>query len=207
MRVVIDWDGTVTEDDTLSMALRRFVPPATLEPLTKRLDVALAAGQMTLQEVMNAEFGALTAPLDAVVDFIVEHARVRAGFADFVRRFDPLILSTSFHETIEPILSREGVSATVRAGRVVAGPGGWRIRWMSAELCASCGECCKRSMLPTGPFVYVGDGYSDRCAAVAGTRIFARDGLARYLDQHRVAYEPFDNFHDVTSALNLQRNA
>lgn len=69
-KVVIDWDGTVTEEDTLSSALRHFVPPATLDPLTKRVDAALAAGHMTLQEVMDAEFSTMTAPVDAVVEFI-----------------------------------------------------------------------------------------------------------------------------------------
>ena len=51
------------------------------------------------------------------------------------------------------------------------------------------------------PFVYVGDGYSDRCAALAAERIFARDGLARHLDAQGVAYEPFDDLHDVAAAL------
>jgi 2-hydroxy-3-keto-5-methylthiopentenyl-1-phosphate phosphatase len=182
-KVVIDWDGTVTEEDTLSLVLRHFVPAATLERLTARVDTALAAGRMTLQEVMDAEFSSMTVPVETVVDYIVEHARVRPGFADFVKAFNPLILSTSFHETIEPILAREGVIATVRAGRIAATPDGWRIRWMSTDLCTICGERCKRSLLPAGAFIYVGDGYSDRCAALAASRIFARDGLARYLDK------------------------
>ena len=52
-----------------------------------------------------------------------------------------------------------------------------------------------------GEVVYVGDGYSDRCAAQAADRIFARDGLARYLDEQGVAYELFDDLHDVARAL------
>jgi 2-hydroxy-3-keto-5-methylthiopentenyl-1-phosphate phosphatase len=200
-KVVIDWDGTVTEDDTLSAVLRHFVPAATLEPLTKRVDAELAAGRMSLQEVMHTEFSTLDAPVDAVVTYVLENARVRPGFADFVRSFNPLILSTSFHETIEPVLAREGVTATVRAGRVTASPDGWKIRWMSTEVCTRCGERCKRSLLPPEPFIYVGDGYSDRCAALGATRIFARDGRARYLDRLSVAYETFTDFRDLAAAL------
>ena len=46
-----------------------------------------------------------------------------------------------------------------------------------------------------GEVVYVGDGYSDRCARARG-RPGLRDGaaLARYLDEQGVAYEPFDDF-------------
>jgi hypothetical protein len=99
VKVVIDWDGTVTEDDTLSMALRRFVPAATLDPLTKRLDAALAAGQMTLQEVMNAEFGSLTAPLDAVVVFLLVHPGGWPRLAGVWERGDPQKKRKSFDFT------------------------------------------------------------------------------------------------------------
>ena len=49
-----------------------------------------------------------------------------------------------------------------------------------------CGDACKRSGLPEPPFVYVGDGYSDHCPALAAERIFASDGLARYLYERAV---------------------
>jgi 2-hydroxy-3-keto-5-methylthiopentenyl-1-phosphate phosphatase len=39
------------------------------------------------------------------------------------------------------------------------------------------------------------------CAALVADRIFARDGLARHLDARGVAYEPFDDLHDVAGAL------
>jgi 2-hydroxy-3-keto-5-methylthiopentenyl-1-phosphate phosphatase len=49
--------------------------------------------------------------------------------------------------------------------------------------------------------VFVGDGYSDRCAALAADRVFARDGLARYLTDAGVSYEPFSDLDDVAAAL------
>jgi 2-hydroxy-3-keto-5-methylthiopentenyl-1-phosphate phosphatase len=65
-----------------------------------------------------------------------------------------------------------------------------------------CGEPCKRAdVADLGGFVYVGDGFSDRCVAEAASRVFARDGLARYLDEKGVPYEPFDDFYDVDRAL------
>ena len=51
------------------------------------------------------------------------------------------------------------------------------------------------------PVAYVGDGYSDRCAALAAYRRFARRGLARYLDREGVDYIPFDDFYDVDAGL------
>jgi 2-hydroxy-3-keto-5-methylthiopentenyl-1-phosphate phosphatase len=201
LQVVVDWDGTVTERDSLVLVLRRFLAPGVFEPLMAEVDSKLAARTLTHRAVMEREFSMMTAPLGDVVAYLLEHARVRPGFAEFVNRFDPLILSSSFHETIEPILAREGVKARVQANHVEARPDGWRIRWVSDSECDTCGEACKRNALPSGPFVYVGDGYSDRCAALAADRIFACDTLARYLDDQHVRYEPFTDFIALGASL------
>lgn len=202
MQIVVDWDGTATERDSLLLILEHFLPPALFATLESEVDAGLAARTMTHREVMEREWDAMTAPLNAIVAFVVERVRLRRGFAAFVARFDPLILSSSFYETIQPVLARDGVVARVRANHLIAIPGGgWQIDWESDAACDVCGEACKRASLPRGPFVYVGDGYSDRCAAPAAGRIFARDRLARYLDEQGVAYEPFDDFDQVANAL------
>lgn len=199
--LVLDWDGTCTERDTLLLAVERFGDPS----LEAGLDAALAAGTATHREVMETELASVRATLDEVVTYVVEHARVRPGLRELVDRYDPLILSSSFHETIEPVLAREGIRARLRANRVEARPDGWRILWESDSDCATCGQACKRGSLPDGDVVYVGDGYSDRCAALAATRVFARDGLARHFDEHGVPYEPFETLEDVAAALDARR--
>ena len=78
-----------------------------------------------------------------------------------------------------------------------------RLRGFRHEgLCPVCGDRCKRRSLPDErPIVFVGDGWSDRCASLAVDRVFARTGLAAYLDEQGVLYERYDTFHDVTAAL------
>jgi 2-hydroxy-3-keto-5-methylthiopentenyl-1-phosphate phosphatase len=128
--------------------------------------------------------------------------RVRAGFAELAEAHDPLIVSSGFRELIEPILEREGLELELVANEVDARPDGWRARFRESESCAVCGQPCKRADLSSQDgFVYVGDGYSDRCVALAADRVFARDGLARYLDSRGVAYEGFEDFYDVARAL------
>ena len=87
------------------------------------------------------------------------------------------------------------------ANRVEPRPGGWRVSLRDGAVCDTCGEGCKRAALPPGEVVYVGDGYSDRCAALAASRVFARDGLAAYLDEQGVDYTRFDSLEDVVAAL------
>ncbi len=151
---------------------------------------------------MEMQIATITAPLDEAVAFLLVEAEVRAGFRELAARFDPLVLSSGFHETIAPILAREGVAVDVRANRLDPRPDGWRILWDDDTPCPVCGDLCKRRALPAErPLVYVGDGYSDRCAALAADRVFARRELADYLDSRDVPYEPFETFDDVAAAL------
>ncbi len=116
-------------------------------------------------------------------------------------------MSSGFRELIEPILDREGIELEVVANRLDPRPDGWRALFRDAVTCDVCGEPCKRADIAgLGEFAYVGDGFSDRCVALAASRVFARDGLAVYLDRQGVAYERFDDFHDVGRALETQRS-
>ena len=84
------------------------------------------------------------------------------------------------------------------ANSVEADPSGWRAVFPPARRCDVCGEECKRSAVAhLRHFTYVGDGVSDRCVALAAGRVFARAGLARYLDGLGVPYVPFDDLRDV----------
>jgi 2-hydroxy-3-keto-5-methylthiopentenyl-1-phosphate phosphatase len=56
--------------------------------------------------------------------------------------------------------------------------------------------------LPSGvEVVYAGDGHSDRCVSLAADRVFATDGLARWLDEQGVPYRPLTDFHALAAEL------
>jgi len=199
VRIVLDWDGTVTERDTLDLVLSEFGDAAVYE----RAEAELEAGTMTLNEVIATEFAVVAAPLEEVVDYVVEHARVRPGFAELARARRPLVVSSGFRELIEPVLEREGVLGEVelRANTVEARPDGWRVHFRVSETCIECGEACKRADLPAGTVVYAGDGHSDYCASLAANRIFATGGLARWLERRGVGFTPLTDFRALASEL------
>ncbi len=197
MRLIVDWDGTVTVRDSQWMLLDRFGDRTIFAATEDALGTTL-----TFRAVMERQLATVRVPLPEAVAFLVDEVEVRAGFAALVERFAPLVLSSGFVETIEPILAREGVEVELAANRVEARPGGWRIRWADETPCPVCGDLCKRRMLPPErPLAYVGDGYSDRCAALAADRVFATRALAEYLRREGVPFEPFETFDDVRSAL------
>ena len=195
MRLVVDWDGTITVRDSLVQVIHEFGDPALLAELEPRVGVDL-----TLHEEIALEFRAITTPLDQVVAWVIEHVEVRPGLHELAA-LEPLVISAGFHELIEPVLQREGVRLEVLANRVDVRPDGWVVQFRDEAACATCGEPCKRGSLAGEPYVYVGDGYSDRCAALAADRVFARAALARHLDGLGVAYETFDDLNDVVAAL------
>jgi 2-hydroxy-3-keto-5-methylthiopentenyl-1-phosphate phosphatase len=197
MRLVLDWDGTVTDGDGLHLVLLEFGDEEIYEAHEARL-----GRELTLHEVIAGEFRTVRAPLEAVVAWVVDNVRLRPGFRELALEHDPLVVSSGFHELIEPLLEREGLELEVRANRLDARQDGWRVLFRNDEPCPICGQPCKRAdVAGLDGFVYVGDGFSDRCVAEAASHVFARDGLARYLDEKGVAFEPFDDFYDVARAL------
>jgi 2-hydroxy-3-keto-5-methylthiopentenyl-1-phosphate phosphatase len=204
--LVLDFDGTVTEEDLLDVVASRFGDAE----VYRAVEDALQAGELPLKEVITREFRPVTKPVDEVVAWALRNVRVRPGLRELValaqgRGWQVLVISSGFHELIEPILALEGVSVEVHANRLDPRPGGWIVLWSYDDGCPECGESCKRSTLAQlargKEIVYVGDGYSDRCAAQAADRVFATRGLARYLGERGIGYEPFADFHDVATAL------
>ena len=68
LRLFVDWDGTVTVQDSLVQVIHEFGDPAILAELEPRVGVDL-----TLHEEIALEFAAVTAPLDEVVDWVLEN--------------------------------------------------------------------------------------------------------------------------------------
>ncbi|HET9461578.1 MAG TPA: haloacid dehalogenase-like hydrolase [Gaiellaceae bacterium] len=197
MELLIDWDGTVTEGDTLHAAIEEFGDRDVFIEMESEI-----GRQLTLQEVIAVEMATICAPLDEVVAFLVRNIPLRPGFAELVVQRDPVVISMGFHELIEPLLARDGIHVRVVANRLDPQPDGWRAIFRAQSVCDVCGEPCKRSdVAGLGDFVYVGDGYSDRCVARVASRVFARDGLAAHLASNRIPFEPFEDFHGIEHSL------
>lgn len=212
MLVICDFDGTVTARDTNSFLASRFARAA-----RAALEGKLASRELSVRDVLAAEFEPISAPLEELVA-ATDEVPVRPGFERMVdavraRGGDVVLLSSGFRQLIEPILAREGLLELVElhANDIRFEGGRGRITWRDLPMCALCGEHCKRHEVGLlragggGPLheqvVFVGDGFSDRCGAEAADRIFARDSLAGWLDAQGVAHETWGDFDDVRGAL------
>jgi HAD superfamily phosphoserine phosphatase-like hydrolase len=204
--IVVDFDGTITERDTLDDVLERYAPEA-----YEQAEAGLAAGRLTLRECMEQEFAPVCGDPGTIIAEAVAAAVVRPGFAEFVQAAEAVghrvvVVSGGFESIIRHVLEREDAGhLPVFAHEARFTPQGTTVEFRHWDDCAACGEECKRSIvagLRNGDeVVYIGDGYSDRCAALVADRRFARRFLARDLDKAGVEYTPFDDFHTVREAL------
>jgi HAD superfamily phosphoserine phosphatase-like hydrolase len=197
MTLILDWDGTVTVDDTLILALREFGD----WQIYLDAAAALRRGEITLHEEIRRDAESIRTPIEEVVGWLRENLEVRPGFHELAEAYRPVIVSSNFRQLIEPILEREGVELEVRANNVEWEPGGWRATFRNGDTCGNCGEPCKRADLPEGEVLYAGDGHSDYCASLAAGRVFATGSLAGWLERRGVAFTPLTDFYRLASEL------
>jgi 2-hydroxy-3-keto-5-methylthiopentenyl-1-phosphate phosphatase len=214
MLIISDFDGTVTARDTNSTLARRFAPAA-----QERVEGKLATRELTIRDVLGAEYEAMTAGLDAIVEAALE-IPFRAGFGEFVDAVEGagarlVLLSGGFTQVIEPMLADKGFLGRVPlvANDIEFDESGGRVTWRELPVCDLCGEECKRHDVATlraqhaqfnDTVVFIGDGFSDRCGAETADIVFARDNLAAYLDERELPYRPWDDFFDIAHSLDLE---
>lgn len=204
--IVVDFDGTVTERDSLELVVHEFGDRRVRRAVEQQL-----GGALTLNEVIALQYGTLSEPLGVVSEWLVTHSRFRPGFGELVRlagrRAWPLwIVSSGVGELIGPLLAREGLSdVPVIANSLAGEPPPWAVSFRDPEPCPVCHEACKRRTVARlredSEVVYIGDGFSDGCAAESADLVFARRRLAAYLQERGVPFEPFDDFVPIVRRL------
>ena len=195
MQLVLDWDGTCTARDSLVAAIHDLGDPSVY-------DGAFQDKFGSYGEALAAEVATLRVSPEEAAAWAVANVELRPGLHELIARYHPVIVSSGLPQLIRPVLEREGIDVELRSNDAVPSADGWRVVFRDEGVCPVCGDKCKRRSLPDGrPLVFVGDGWSDRCASLAADRVFARTGLAAYLDEQGVPYEPYETLLDVAAAL------
>ena len=208
--VCVDYDGTITERDLLQEIALEFGDAEAVAGLGRELN----EGRITLRDEIVGEYATVRAALDEVLAWTAERTRVRAGFTEFVELaraegWRLVVVSSGFHELIDPMLAAAGIQVEVVANHVDPRSDGWVVDWRYGDACPVCGQSCKRATVAAlaegSELVYIGDGYSDRCAGESADRVFATGGLATHLESKRISYEGFRDFFAVSVALASSR--
>src|SRR5438093_378059 len=130
LHVFCDFDGTITEPDTLCFLTERLGAGPEHYRETGRL---LRAGALSLREAVARDVGTIRTPFAEAAALLRAHVTVDAGFTPFARwcaaNHVPLtILSGGFEEIVELLLRPTGAPVhDVRANRFR--PGTWECRF------------------------------------------------------------------------------
>jgi HAD superfamily phosphoserine phosphatase-like hydrolase len=176
--------------------------------LVRRWNAGLLGGRDCLAEecelarATREEVEAFCEPmrLDPAFGAVTERAR-RLGW-------DVAILSDGLEFYIRRILAREGFpDLPVRANGIRFEEGA-RLVPDFPHFEGGCGRCgaCKGTEIARrkalGQTVwFAGDGVSDRCAAPAADRLFARRDLARFATERGIPFSPFDSLADLLAQM------
>jgi 2,3-diketo-5-methylthio-1-phosphopentane phosphatase len=205
MRIICDFDGTITRQDTTDLVLERLA-----DRRWALLQDAWLAGKLSGADCMTGQIalvGGSQADLDAVLDSV----QLDPGFAAFVAwceamNFPVSIVSDGVDRFIDRILTRAGLDqVTATANRLEGQPGAWRLElpWREAGCSAGSGVCKCAVSAGGPPMVYIGDGRSDFCVSAKADILFAKGALADHCAALGRSYYPFDTFHDVRRRLTM----
>lgn len=117
------------------------------------------------------------------------------------------IISDGFIEYIEPILDKYGISEIkVFANKLEFNNIVEPIFPFASESCNCNCASCKRNIIlthsaPEEIIIYIGDGYSDYCAAQHSDIVFAKKNLAAFCNSNKIPHYPFKNFFEIYNTL------
>jgi 2-hydroxy-3-keto-5-methylthiopentenyl-1-phosphate phosphatase len=202
--VFLDFDGTLTVADTGVHLLERL---AADRPWAE-LDDLYASGAIGSRECLEREWellphdeellreAARQVPLDPAAEALIDD--LRAAGAEVV------VVSDGFGFYAEEVCARLGVPLLTNA----VDWGTSSLQFPNLDRCCPCSSCgtCKQAPIKDASrrgrlTVFVGDGISDRKAALLADVLFAKGRLAEWCEFGGVDHVRFDSLAEVHAAL------
>lgn len=207
--IFCDFDGTVATEDVGYRLFHHFSGGKNDELIPD-----WKAGRLSSRDILTREATMVQATPKELFTFL-DSMELDLGFPDFVRlaranAVTPVILSEGLDFYIDYLLKRFGFGdLPIIANRGHLEDNGIRIEFPHRnQNCRTCGSCkgerideLRRRAASNGAVVFIGDGFSDICAASGAQILFAKKDLAEHCRTRGIDYIEYDNFFDVTSEL------
>jgi 2-hydroxy-3-keto-5-methylthiopentenyl-1-phosphate phosphatase len=201
--VFLDFDGTMTVVDSGVHLLQRLGDSSWLP-----IDELYAAGAIGSRECLEREWELLPhdEPVlrEAVRDVALDPGAERLVSDLRDRGAEVTVVSDGFGFYAEEVCARLGVPVLTNAVDWSTGT----LEFPNLDRCCPCSSCgtCKQAPIKDArrrgrTTVFVGDGISDRKAALLTDVLFAKGRLAEWCEFSGVEHVEFDTLADVYSAL------
>jgi len=201
-----DFDGTITEQDTLVFLATRLGGGPKLVETMGRL---VREGQLTLRDCIAGEMRSIRVPFAEAVELLHHEVRLDPGFAPFAawcrEQALPLtVLSAGFHEIIHQFLSaQEFPHLEVLANHLNPDEQrGWQCVFRDKTPFGHDKTLALKEAKKKGLYtIFIGDGLSDRAPAEIADEVFAKHSLAEYCQSKGIHCHEYNTFAEVLAML------
>ena len=205
--VFSDFDGTITEHDTLDAVQDVYGPADWREHYAR-----LRRDGVSSRDVTRRILEDVTAS-PKQVEKLIATIGIRPGFEEFVRLvrlqgYEFIIQSEGIDLSIKAILHARGLDdIPYFTNRFVINDEGRpsTAHDHSHPDCPVCGNCKASHLIEArrggAAIVYLGDAGTDRCPAMLADVVFARSELAEWCALKKVPFIPFEDFRDIQREL------
>lgn len=205
--VISDFDGTITEKDSLVELLNRFASPK-----WHNIAKLITNGRLGTRIGLRKEFDLCKITRKEFVGFIIKRIKIDKGFKNFLEfckknklRF--LVVSGGFGLNIEVIFRKFGIrNVPYYANIITFNKNIVKLKFpykdKSCRICSLCKAPYIRRFKRKGYFtIYIGDSITDRCPGRVADLVFAKHDLAKYCKAKGIAYIPYETFGQIKQKL------
>lgn len=206
LKIFSDFDGTITERDTLIFLTKELGGG---EKLVEAIGRLIREGKITLRDGIAAEMRSIRAPFDEAVRRLTEKVKIDPGFHDLARlcaeRQIPLtVLSAGFREIIDLFIGQDtfpGLEILANSIRPDTHKG-WQCVFRDQteyghDKTGSLAEAKRQGFY----VIFIGDGLSDRAPAEVADEVFAKHDLAEYCRSRGINCHEYQTFAEVVAQL------
>lgn len=204
-----DFDGTISEVDSLKYILNRFG-----ESRWHGIENAMARGTLPERQGLSRCFEFYHESYQETLKAVLESVPLDRGFSRFRdwasrNRFDLTVLSGGFESFIHPLFRKYGLeNVKVLANDASEKNRVWNIQACNvSRLCDLCNHCKTFSLVdtirnsPETLLVYIGDGHTDSCPVQYADIVFAKGHLAKFCREREIPFFEFRHFEDILRQL------
>jgi 2,3-diketo-5-methylthio-1-phosphopentane phosphatase len=205
----VDFDGTVTKEDTCEAMVKAFAKGD-----WESLDKKWQQGELSTENCAIETFKMFDADEASLKKFLQESMEIDDYFIPFVnlcrqKNFGLYILSDGYDFNIKVVLEKYGLNGIpYYANELVIDDRNFDIRCpYGSKTCPKCGVCkteiMKKLKPEDGVSVFIGDGYSDTCPAKSADIVFAKRTLLEYCRKNKIPARDFKDFSDIISSCHI----
>lgn len=197
---LIDFDGTITKQDTLDYIANKFHPKEYKEWSKK-----IKNGEFTVKDWLKSFEKAFKTEEKLYIELLKE-IEIDETFKNFIKGKNVKIVSGGFIYNIENVLKNYEIDNIEIYGNDLTFVENNKIKINSRYYNEKCGKCgvCKTNILnyykkEYDYIVYIGDGITDICTARYANKIYAKRGsyLEKKLKEENIKFVSFDKFEEV----------